>query len=215
MNLDHVVKISRDPLFREAYRAQDIVVADGNPLVWLRRIAGRPVDLVPGSDLIAPLAGLAARAGVPVALLGSQADVLKAAGARLRADHPGLRVVLRIAPPMTYDPDGEAAAADLARIDRLEVGLCFLALGAPKQERLAARGRILAPRTGFVSIGAGLDFIAGRQRRAPPWVRRMALEWLWRLVRDPRRLAGRYAACALMLPGLMIRARALRRRDGA
>merc|ERR1712034_123912 len=105
---------------------------------------------------------------------------------------------------MGYDPDGEAAAADLARLAGDGAGLCFLALGAPKQERLAARGRDLAPRTGFVSVGAGLDFIAGHQRRAPRWVRKLAMEWLWRMASNPRRLAGRYAACALTLPGLVV-----------
>lgn len=212
LNLDHVVKLVRDPRFQAAYDAQDIVVADGNPLVWLRRLAGKPVELIPGSELVAPLAALAARTGVPVALLGSRAEVLEAAAARLEADHPGLRIVTRIAPPMGYDPDGEAAAADLARIAGDGAGLCFLALGAPKQERLAARGRKIAPRTGFVSVGAGLDFIAGHQQRAPRWVQRMALEWLWRMALNPRRMAGRYVACALVLPGLMIRSYASGRR---
>jgi len=85
-------------------------------------------------------------------------------------------------------------------------GLVFLALGAPKQERLAARGRALQPELGFVSIGAGLDFLAGSQRRAPRLVRRLALEWLWRAGSDPKRLAGRYARCAAILPGHALRA---------
>lgn len=205
LNLDHIVKLVRDPQFMAAYDAQDLVVADGNPIVWLRRLAGQPVELIPGSELIAPLAAMAARNDVPVALLGSRKEVLDTAARQLEATHPGLRVVARIAPPMGYDPDGEAAAADLAEIARTRAGLCFLALGAPKQERLAARGRDLAPRTGFVSVGAGLDFIAGHQRRAPRWVQRLAMEWLWRMASNPRRLAGRYAACALTLPGLMVR----------
>ena len=78
----------------------------------------------------------------------------------------------------------------------------FLALGAPKQEILAARGLTLQPALGFVSIGAGLDFIAGAQTRAPLWVRRIAMEWAWRMASHPRRLARRYLDCAAILPGL-------------
>ena len=80
--------------------------------------------------------------------------------------------------------------------------LCFLAMGAPRQERFAARGRAAAPEAGFVSIGAGLDFFAGHQRRAPRWVRRIAMEWLWRMLSNPRRLALRYLRCGLVLPWL-------------
>lgn len=212
LNLDHVVKLGRDAGFRAAYARQTHVVADGNPVVWLQRLAGRPVDLVPGSDLVGPLMALAARKGVPVAFLGSSAAVLEAAAARLQAAHPGLRIVERIAPPYGYDPEGAAAGADLDRIGASGARLCLLALGAPKQELLAARGLDRVPQCGFVSVGAGLDFIAGVQRRAPVWVRRMALEWVWRMAGDWRRLARRYLDCALVMPGLTLAAWRARRR---
>jgi exopolysaccharide biosynthesis WecB/TagA/CpsF family protein len=86
-----------------------------------------------------------------------------------------------------------------------------LALGAPKQEMLAARGRELAPSVGFVSVGAGLDFLAGTQHRAPKWVQAIAMEWLWRLISSPARLVGRYARCFAILPALMRDALALRK----
>lgn len=211
LNLDHLVKLRRDPAFRAAYAAQTHVVADGNPVVWLQRLAGRPVDLVPGSELITPLAAMAARLGVPVALLGSTEATLALAAARLVADHPGLSVVACIAPPQGFDPAGPAGQAALTHLAASGAQLCFLALGAPKQEVLAARGHALLPQTGFVSIGAGLDFIAGTQKRAPPWVRRIALEWLWRMALSPRRLARRYLDCALILPGLALSAWTARR----
>jgi len=211
LNLDHVVKLRRDPAFRAAYVAQSHVVADGNPIVWLCRLAGRQVELVPGSDLIAPAMALAARLSVPVGLIGSTEAVLERAAARLEEAEPGLRVVARIAPPMGFDPAGPAAAAVLEQVAGTGARLVLLALGAPKQERLAALGRVRQPGLGFVSIGAGLDFIAGTQRRAPVWVRMLALEWLWRMLGDPARLAGRYAACAAVLPRLALTALAERR----
>jgi exopolysaccharide biosynthesis WecB/TagA/CpsF family protein len=211
INLDHLVKLRRDPAFAAAYAAQDLVVADGNPIVWLSRLARRPVALVPGADLVVPLAQAAAAAGVPVALVGSTAPALEAAAAALAARVPGLKVAARIAPAMGFDPDGAEAEAVLRALGASGARLAFLALGAPKQERLAARGRAALPQVGFASIGAGLDFLAGTQARAPAWVRAIAMEWLWRMLSDPRRLARRYADCALILPGEAARAIRLRR----
>lgn len=202
LNLDHAVKLHRDPAFRAAYLAHSHVVADGNPIVWLSRLAGRPVELVPGSELVQPLAALARRVGAPVALIGATDETLAKAAARLEAAYPGLQVAARIAPPFGFDPDSAEADTVLATAAAAGARMCFLALGAPKQERLAARGAKRLPGCGFVSIGAGLDFIAGTQTRAPLWARRLALEWAWRMLRNPRRLAGRYMACALELPGL-------------
>lgn len=206
LNLDHMVKLRTSPAFRAAYAAQDIVTADGNPIVWLSRLARRPVGLLPGADLVIPLARWAAEAGRPVALVGSTDASLAAAAAALAARVPGLDVALRIAPPMGFDPAGPEATAILARLEDAGIGIAFLALGAPKQEVLAASGRVRAPSVGFASIGAGLDFLAGAQRRAPAWARALALEWLWRMLTSPRRLFGRYARSALILPGLAWRA---------
>jgi len=210
INLDHLVKLSSSARFRDAYGAQDLVCADGNPIVWLSRLAGRPVELVPGSDMVLPLVRLAARSQVPIALLGSTAETLDRTAAELTRLVPGLIVAERIAPPFGFDPDGPDAEEMLRSLADRDVGLCLLALGAPKQEVLAARGRTLAPRTGFASIGAGLDFIAGSQNRAPAWVRRIAMEWAWRMLTNPRRLVLRYLRCFLILPGLVAQALVLR-----
>ncbi|WP_367890157.1 WecB/TagA/CpsF family glycosyltransferase [Rhodobacter calidifons] len=197
----------RSPAFQAAYLAQTHVVADGNPIVWLSHLAGRrEVALVPGSELIAPVAAMAARLGVPLAFLGSTEPVLRAAADRLVADHPGLKVVACLAPPYGFDPESSAADDLIDRVAASGARICLLALGAPKQEMLAARGLARQPGLGFLSIGAGLDFIAGHQTRAPVWVRRIAMEWLWRMLSNPRRLARRYLDCALVLPSLTIAA---------
>jgi N-acetylglucosaminyldiphosphoundecaprenol N-acetyl-beta-D-mannosaminyltransferase len=210
LNLDHVVKLRRDPGFRTAYLHHSHVTADGRPVVWLSRLAGGGIALVTGSDLVDPLAELCADTQTPVALVGSTEAVLAAAADVLTARHPGLRVIARIAPPMGFDPDSAAAGTLIAQIEASGAGLCLLALGAPKQEILAARITATLPRMGVVSVGAGLDFLAGTQLRAPRLMRAFAAEWLWRLMRDPGRLAGRYAACAAVLPGLAGRAVAQR-----
>lgn len=215
LNLDHVVKLRSDAAFRDAYARHTHVTADGNPIVWLSRVAGQgEVSLVPGSELIDPVAALAADTGVPVALFGATDDSLAAAARALETRHPGLRVALTLAPPMGFDPAGADADAAIARIGESGARVVFLALGAPKQEIFAARAQTALPQVGFLSIGAGLDFISGAQTRAPAWVRAVAAEWVWRMAGNPRRLAGRYAACLAILPGLAARALATRLNGG-
>lgn len=211
LNLDHAVKLKRDPAFRAAYLAQSHVVADGNPIVWLCGLAGNRVELIPGSELVDPLTALAAKHGVGVALFGSTEGSLDLAADRMEARYPGLRVVSKIAPPMGFDPMGDAAAEMLGQIRDSGAGLCFLALGAPKQEILAVRAAELVPNCGFASIGASLDFIAGHQVRAPKWVQKIAMEWFWRMMGNPKRLAARYAACFAILPELGVSAVKTRR----
>ncbi|TCL00735.1 exopolysaccharide biosynthesis WecB/TagA/CpsF family protein [Shimia isoporae] len=210
LNLDHLVKLRKDNAFARAYRAQDFVVADGNPVVWLSKLGDRPVTLLPGSELVGPLAEMAADAGVTLALVGSTEESLAAAADALMAQVSGLEVVCQIAPPMGFDPEGEAAADVLAEVASSGAGLAFLALGAPKQEILAARGLDIAPNVGFASVGAGLDFLSGAQRRAPKWVQAIAMEWLWRLLSRPSQLAMRYARCFAILPALVREARQLK-----
>ncbi|NNE52148.1 MAG: WecB/TagA/CpsF family glycosyltransferase [Sulfitobacter sp.] len=211
LNLDHLTKLPLDPEFLEAYRAQDLVVADGRPVVWLAALAGEGLELMPGSDLILPLAALCAERDVPVALVGSSDEALEGAARTLVAHVPGLKISYRHAPPYGFDPVGEAADAILEEVAASGAGLCFLALGAPKQERLAARGRKKAPSVGFASIGAGLDFLSGHQMRAPRILRILALEWLWRALSSPRRLIPRYARCFAILPRLTLDALRQRR----
>jgi exopolysaccharide biosynthesis WecB/TagA/CpsF family protein len=211
LNLDHAVKLSRDPAFRRAYAAQTHVTADGNPVVWLLRLSGqRDIHLVTGSDAVRPVVALAARLGAPVGLFGSVESSLAAAAEQLCADYPGLLIPFRMAPPMGFDPEGAAAEQAIDAIRQSGARLVLLALGAPKQEIFAARAQRDLPDVGFMSIGAGIDFISGTQQRAPAWTRRARIEWLWRMAQNPRRLIGRYAACFAALPRLTISAMAHR-----
>ena len=211
LNLDHLVKLRASPAYRAAYAAQDLVVADGNPIVWLSRLAGRPVSLVPGSDLLRPLLHLAAAEGMPVAFFGSSPEVLDRAAAHLTKEIANLTVVWTGAPSMGFDPTGPEAEAAVAAMQAAGARLCILSLSAPRQETFAAFGRTRAQAIGFCCFGAGLDFVAGQQHRAPEWMRRLALEWLWRALSSPRRLIPRYAACAAILPALIRDAWHLRR----
>lgn len=215
LNLDHVVKLRSIPAFEQAYLAHTYVTADGNPIVWLSQLAGHPLDLLPGSELIEPVTSLAARNKIGVALFGSTNSSLQAAAVVLKQRYPDIDIRAVIAPPMGFEPTGAEGQAAIKTLHESGAQLCLLALGAPKQEIFAARAQSELPKVGFMSIGAGLDFISGQQVRAPQLVRRLACEWLWRLANDPRRLSRRYAACAAILPSLLITALQHRYRGGS
>ena len=210
VNLDHLVKLPSSERFLKAYLQQDLVVADGRPVVWLSKIAGQPVQLMPGSDLVVPLCRLAAEQDIPVAMVGSTREALDDAQAVLRARVPGLRFGLIREPSHGFVPDGAEADGILEELAAAGSCLCFVALGAPKQEVFAGRGRQLAPQAGFASVGAGLDFLGAHQRRAPRWMRALALEWLWRAMLSPRRLLPRYLRCFAILPAQLRNALRLR-----
>lgn len=214
LNLDHVVKLRTDEQFRSAYARHSHITADGNPIVWLSRLSGQQVQLAPGSDLVAPVAEAAARNDVPVALFGSTDASLGAAAKALETKFRGLRVVAQIAPPMGFDPMSVESDALIEELSQSGARLVFLALGAPKQEVFAARAAQRLQDAGFLSIGAGLDFLSGSQKRAPAVVRALAAEWIWRMLGNPRRLARRYLGCIVILPSLTMSAMRQRSQAG-
>jgi exopolysaccharide biosynthesis WecB/TagA/CpsF family protein len=200
LNLDHLTKLPHDPTFAAAYAAQDLVVADGRPIVWLSQIARQPIELMPGSDLVVPLSETAARMQMPIALMGSSDAALAGAKTALEALVPDINIAMTHAPAYGFDPTGVDATNICEMLNESGTRLCFIALGAPKQEVFAAYARVLCPNVGFASIGASLDFLSGHQIRAPKIMRALALEWLWRALQSPKRMIPRYAKCFAILP---------------
>jgi N-acetylglucosaminyldiphosphoundecaprenol N-acetyl-beta-D-mannosaminyltransferase len=203
LNLDHVVQLQQKPDFRAAYRRARFVTADGFPIVVLSRLLGTPITRTTGADLVEPLCKAAGEKGLPIFLLGSDDATLDTTSRELRRRYQGLEVAGTYSPGRNFD--AFSAEADLA-IDKIRASgakLCFLALGAPRQELFASRCLDELDGTGCLCIGAALDFIAGSQTRAPVVTQRAGLEWAWRMLRDPRRLAPRYARCMAAVPRLL------------
>ena len=200
LNLDHLVKLRSDASFRSAYRAAKFVSADGAPVAHLARKQCTEIERTPGADLLLPLCREAADGKIGVYLFGTDRDALTRSAAKLSESTGGrLNICGAAAPAMKFDPSGPEADAALDAIAESGAGLCFVALGAPKQEIFAARALDRGIKAGFICVGAGLDFLAGRQIRAPQFMRNYGLEWLWRLSQNPRRLASRYAKCGIIL----------------
>jgi N-acetylglucosaminyldiphosphoundecaprenol N-acetyl-beta-D-mannosaminyltransferase len=212
LNLDHVVKMRNDPQFREAYTRAGLITADGFPIVLAGTLQGKFISRVAGSDLIAPICAEAARTGKSIYLFGSSTEVLTGASQRLRDRNPGLVVAGILGPPQGFAPTSEEARRCAETIASSGADLCFVALGAPKQELFADFAKQFAPNVSFVCIGAGLDFITGAQVRAPRWMQQFGMEWLWRVASNPRRLLHRYVLCIVALPGFLARAALVQQR---
>jgi len=192
-NLDHLRMLARDDALRALYARADLSVADGMPLVWACRLQRTPVPgRVAGSDLIWSLSAAASERGLSVFLLGGDPGTADEAAARLRTLWPTLRVAGTACPPLGFEHRDEAVDELGRRLVAARPDLVYVALGTPKQELLIDRLRTTLPAAWWMGVGAGFTFVAGRVPRAPGWIRKLGLEWLHRLLHEPRRLARRY-----------------------
>ena len=198
LNLDHIAKLRQDAAFLGVYRGADLVSADGWPVVWRYRRSGVEIERTTGADLVEPLCRGAADENFPVYFLGPLPAVQARAIDVLCNQSPRLQVAGAEA-PMIATGDERLLDEIAARINASGARLCFVALGAPKQEFVAAALAGRCSRVGFLCVGAALDFLAGDATRAPVWVQRAGCEWLWRLALDPRRLLMRYVASIYVL----------------
>jgi N-acetylglucosaminyldiphosphoundecaprenol N-acetyl-beta-D-mannosaminyltransferase len=217
-NVDHIIRVQRDRGYGNLVRRADLVLADGQPLVWLARLLGMPLPgRVAGSDLFPRLCAHAARAGWRVFFLGGDPGTAEAARTVLEQRCPGLNIVGVHCPPKGFERDPLEAGRALAAVCAAQPDLLFVGLGSPKQERWIVRHlKRLGP---VVSIGVGISFsfVAGRVRRAPLWVRKLGLEWLHRLCQEPGRLWRRYLVTNWLFVPVLWReiARVYGRRGGA
>lgn len=191
-NVDHVVTAEDDEEFRAAYEGVSLCLADGKPLIWSSRMLRTPLPTkISGSDLVWPLMELAGRRGWRVYLLGGAPGVADAVAARLVSEL-GVCVAGTASPVIRLDGSPGEDDADVERVRAARPDLLLVALGTPKQERWIHRVLPRIRPAVAVGVGASLDFVAGRVRRAPRWMSSAGLEWLFRLAQEPRRLAYRY-----------------------
>jgi N-acetylglucosaminyldiphosphoundecaprenol N-acetyl-beta-D-mannosaminyltransferase len=189
-NVDHLVRYCEDATFRSLYRCAEYTLLDSRVLaIAIRLLRGERLGVCTGSDLTAELLGrIAAPADCIVLIGGSESQAGRLSGSY------GLRRVHHHNPPMGFIGSEEATETCLQFIEaHSPFRFCFLAVGSPQQELLAQRLQARGTARGLVlCVGAALNFLTGTERRAPRWMQRLALEWLYRLLHDPRRLAGRY-----------------------
>ncbi len=203
-NAHHVTLHQHDALFRTIYAAAFLTLPDGVPLLWAARLLGRRLPCrVNGTDLFEALCAQAARHGLRVYLLGGREGAADAAAARLRERLPALDICGTHCPPMGFEHDAVEQAAMVARINDARPHLLFVGLGAPKQEYWMYWNRNRLDVSVSLGIGVSFELVGKIVPRAPRWMQRAGLEWLFRLMAEPKRLWKRYLVgnavfCALI-----------------
>jgi exopolysaccharide biosynthesis WecB/TagA/CpsF family protein len=189
-NVDHVIRYHDEPGFRSLYEAADYILLDSRVLALMLRLArGLRVRVCPGSDLTAVLFRELMGAEDRVVLIGASAQQAQ----QLAADH-GLRDLRHHCPPMGFIRDPAAVEACLQFVENASpFRYCLIAVGCPQQEAVAAMLKSRGRARGLaLCIGASINFLTGVERRAPLWMQRAHLEWLFRLLSEPGRMARRY-----------------------
>jgi N-acetylglucosaminyldiphosphoundecaprenol N-acetyl-beta-D-mannosaminyltransferase len=191
VNVDFLVKAASDPELRYLLQEADLATADGMPLLWAARLLRAPLkQRVAGVDLVPMLVQRAAQKGYSIYFFGSAPGVAEIAARKLVEQYPKLKIAGIASPP--YTSVLEMDAAMLAEIRAAKPDILFVALGNPKQEKwIGMYGRELGIPV-MIGVGGSLDMIAGQVSRAPVWMQKSGLEWVYRLMQEPRRLWKRY-----------------------
>ncbi len=218
-NAHHTVLLQRDARLREIYDGALLVVPDGVPLLWAAALLKTPLPgRVNGTDLFEALCARAAQRGLRVFFLGGRAGAAEAAGARLCARYPALALCGTYCPPFGFERDASESAKILQSIAAAKPHLLFVGLGAPKQEYWMAEHCAQSAVPVSLGIGVSFELVGGTVARAPRWMQRAGLEWLYRLGTEPRRLWRRYVfgnAAFCLLVARQLFARAFRRGPAA
>ena len=184
LNPEMLVAANDDPAFRQILNTADLNVADGIGLIVAARWLGHPLrERITGSDGIHRLSAHCARRGYRPFFLGAAPGVAEIVAERLAAANPGLQV----AGAYAGSPRIEDEEQVIAQVRAVAPDLLFVAYGVPAEEQWIARNRDRLDVPVMIGVGGAFDFVAGVSVRAPAWIRRLGLEWLHRLVREPWR----------------------------
>lgn len=206
-NVDHTVLLTANQELQQSYRDADLVLADGHPIVWASRLLHRPLpERVPGSELVPKLFDSYSRAGhLKVFLLGAAEGVAARAAENIHQQWQNVETVGVYSPPMGFERDPNETDYIIGRIELTRPDVVVVGLGAPKQEIWVHRNVDRLNAKVALCVGATIDFLAGEKSRAPVWMQRSGVEWLHRMMSEPKRLVSRYAKDAVIFPQIVFR----------
>jgi N-acetylglucosaminyldiphosphoundecaprenol N-acetyl-beta-D-mannosaminyltransferase len=194
-NVDHLVKLQRNDAFLSAYAMADYKICDSTILMYASQFLGTPIqEKISGSDLLPDFCAYHQRnSAMKLFLLGGIDGVAQKAQYRINDQFERDMVVAAHSPSYGFEKDEAECLEIVARINRSDATVLVVGVGAPKQELWISRYKGQLPNIKiFLAVGAAIDFAAGNKSRSPQWMSEMGLEWLYRLVSEPRRLWKRY-----------------------
>lgn len=204
LNVDVVMKIENDPALKRVVDEADMVIVDGQPLVWIAKNHGNPVKArISGSDLVSSLMKISADKGYTVFIIGGKDGIAEQAKKNLEKKYPRIEIVGTYAPPLGFERD----KAELAKINKMisavHPDLLIACFGCPKQEKWIYKNYQKYDAKVSICAGATVDFLAGNVKRAPKWMSDHGLEWFYRFLQEPRRMFKRYFIDDVKVLGLM------------
>jgi N-acetylglucosaminyldiphosphoundecaprenol N-acetyl-beta-D-mannosaminyltransferase len=192
-NVDVLVQLQTDREFKRIYDGASLVLADGMPLIWAGKFLGTPFKAkVSGSDLFVELCKRASEKGFSVYFMGAMPGVAAKAAAILEKRFPGLKVTGTHSPSFGFEKNEDECREIAAKIKTAKPDILFIGLGSPKQEKWTDRWIAEHQVPLSVMVGISFDYVAGTVKRAPAWMQKSGLEWLFRLCVEPKRLWKRY-----------------------
>lgn len=192
-NVDHIVKLEYDEEFKKVYKNADLILADGMPLIWISKLMGTPLkEKVSGSDVFPKICKMASEKGYKIYLLGAAEGVAQKAAENLKLKYNNLNVVGCYSPKYGFENDEAEINKIIKLVNKAKPDILVVGLGAPKQEKFIFnyKDKLNVPIS--LGLGASIDFEAGNIKRAPKWMQRLGLEWLYRLIKEPKRMYKRY-----------------------
>lgn len=203
-NVDFLAQVQSDDTLRRILIDADLILCDGTPLVWMSKWLGDPLpERIAGSDLVPLLLDLAQEKAHRVFFLGGRDEVVAVAEEKIKGRWPALQIAGMYSPPFA-PMDKMDHAGICQRIRESKADMLFVSFGCPKQEKWLAMNFRDAGVPVAIGVGATIDFLAGTVKRAPVWMRKTGLEWLFRVAQEPKRLANRYwTDICVVGPGLL------------
>lgn len=193
LNVDQVIKIENNPEFAKIVDEAELVITDGTPIVWISKLKRRPiVEKLPGPLLAEELIKYSQKKGYKVFLLGAMEGIAAEAALAMNNKYPGVQIVGTYSPPYGFEKNPEEIEHMNSMLRESGADLVIVGLSAPKQELFVYNNKNKYQIPLSLSLGAAIDFLAGNVKRAPKWVNRCGLEWLYRFILEPKRLFHRY-----------------------
>ncbi|MDP2180848.1 MAG: WecB/TagA/CpsF family glycosyltransferase [Methylicorpusculum sp.] len=201
-NINHLVKLESNSDFYEAYKSASLVVVDGRPVKSILALANKSIpEVIPGSDLVPNILNRASdKIELKVYLLGAGPGVAEKAIININKLWPKVLVVGYLSPPIGFENDPMLCNDIITHINDSNPDLIIVGLGAPKQEIWINKHKQHIRAGLAICAGATIDFIAGDKKRAPIYLQKLSLEWLYRIYTEPKRLFKRYLFDSMCLP---------------
>ena len=192
-NVDQIVRLEWDKYFQEICSNCELLLVDGHPLLWIAKMYGNPFkEKICGSDLVPELCRVAAEKGYSVFFLGAAPGVAQKAANKMITVNPGLKVAGVYSPPRGFEKDKNEISKINGILKESKADMLFVGMGVPKQDIFIYENMYKYQIPMSFSIGGTIDFIAGEQKIAPKWMRVIGMEWLYRMLCDPKRMFKRY-----------------------